>query len=184
MESKAKAVKKNKLPISLIIGAFVILLAAVIVFFVGFYPDIKTKKIFCERVETIRTSELTHITVEDPNAPSGIFENAGYSTVIEDSRCKIIKDMFTDAFGEVRFSGSEEMMITDYEYHLRFRIDEETKFDFYLNNGEVYVQNGSFCDSFAPKDPAAYDRLTGYLFGLIIEEGGALYGASETFSEK
>lgn len=173
MENKVNNVKKKNLPISLIIGASLILLAAVIVFFVGFYPDIKTKNKFEKKVETIRTSEITHVTVEDPDAPSCIFENAGYSTVIEDSRCNIIKNMFVDAFGDVKLSDStENLMITDYEYHLRFRIDEETKFDFYLKGGEVYTLSGRFRDSFAPKNSEAYDRLTAYLHGLIVEEGG------------
>ena len=167
--------KIKKIPITLIVGVSVILLAAIIVFFVGFYPNIKVKKAFAEKIETIGTREIVHVTVEDPDAPSGIFENAGFSTVISDSRREIIKNMFLEAFGKVKLSDrAENSMIGDHDYHLRFRIDDETKFDFYLKDGVIYTVSGNFRDSFAPTDAEAYEALVNYLGGLIEEEGGGL----------
>ena len=171
MEVNAKKSVKKKLPTTLIIGAVLIVVSLALVFVLGFLPDIKTKKAFYGKVETLSEGKLVHATVEDPDAPSGIFENAGYSAVLEDERCEILKGLFVDAFGKVSSVKSEKnTMIGDHEYYVRFRLEDGTKFDFYFKDGEVYTMNGSIRESFKAKSPEAYDAFVNYLSGVIIEQ--------------
>ena len=60
MEVNANKSVKKKLPTTLIIGAVLIVVSLALVFVLGFLPDIKTKKAFYGKVETLSESGNVH----------------------------------------------------------------------------------------------------------------------------
>lgn len=160
MKSQTESKKKNMITLT-VTGSIIILIALILVFFVGFFPSISAKSDFSKKVDAVDEGNIKAATVFSPNAPSGIFQETDVEKVFYET--DELRSLFLSASEKVSFAESgKELSPSDYKYRIRFITDEGT-FDFFLKSGKIYISEDGIRHYFLPKNADAFDKLLDHL---------------------
>lgn len=158
--SEAQLKKRKNIITLSVVGASVIGIAVLLVLWTALAPGISAKNSFKKQLDKLETEALQHVTLYDPVEKEDMFAMNGVERVVSDEKKNEFKRLFLEASdGASFFEIGQDLSFSDFDYRLRFRLQNGETYDFYLKDGRIYVVEGSSRSYFTPKNMDAYSEL-------------------------
>lgn len=162
---------KDKNSAVVVTGISIVLITAIIVSAIIFYPSVKARSVLRDMEDMLFDAKVKSATVYDPGAGNDIFNEGGTQHIATESESKKLSELIVKITSDATYSSKDNSDIFfDYDYRIRFRFESDKTISFFFSNGMFYVTNEGTRYFFVTKDEAAYIELFSFAESLINSE--------------